>query len=103
MHEEVPLWTEALYRFVTSSMMSAVAYNPERREMEIEFIGGAVYRYRNIPQRLWSGMMNASSKGKYFWKHIRRYVRKYPYKRVRFMRKEDVPLPKHMKKKGYKT
>ena len=102
-HEKVPLWTEALYKFVVSSMMSAVAYNPERREMEIEFVGGAVYRYRNIPQSLWTGLLNASSKGKYFWKHIRRFVKKYPFKRVRFMRKEVLPIPKNLAKKGYTT
>ena len=102
-HEEVPLWKEALYRFVSSSMMSAVAYNPDRREMEIEFVGGAVYRYRNIPAHLWEGLINAPSKGKYFWRHIRRYVETYPYKRVRFMREETVPLPESLKEKGYKT
>ena len=102
-HEEVTLWKESFYKFVTSSMMSAVAYNPERREMEIEFVGGAVYRYRNIPKSLWEGLMNAPSHGKYFWKHIRRFVTQYPFKRVRFMRKEDVPLPKGLKEKGYKT
>ena len=102
-HEEVPIWKEALYKFVVSSMMSAVAYNPEKEEMEIEFVGGAVYRYRNIPKDLWTGLLNASSHGKYFWKHIRRFVEKYPFKRVRFMRKETLPLPKSLEERGYKT
>ena len=101
--EEVPIWTEALYKFVVSSMMTAIAYNPPTRELEIEFGGGAVYRYKNIPPHLWKGLVNAPSKGKYFWKHIRRAVTTYPYKRVRFPRRETKELPKWMQKKGYKT
>lgn len=102
-HEQVPIWSEVLYKFVISSMMEAIAYNPETRELEIEFKGGAVYRYRNVTKTMWNNLNRAGSKGKWFWKYMRRFVRRFPYKRVRFLRKETEKLPKSLREKGYKT
>lgn len=51
--------------------------------LEIQFNSGSVYKYRNIEKFRFEEFMNAPSKGKYFWQHIRQETVKYPYERVR--------------------
>lgn len=54
---------------VESKMMKSAGY--WYRTMEIEFQGGAVYRYRKVPRALFDAMMKASSKGAFFAQNIR--------------------------------
>ena len=84
--EQVDIFTEDLMHYVSSSNIAAIGYREKEKKMQIEFISGAVYTFYNIPKRLFTGIMNAGSHGKYFWKHIRRFWGRYPYRRVRFMR-----------------
>lgn len=56
---------------VSSSNLSSVGYEEPAQVLEIEFNGGAVYQYFNVPQRIHQELMNASSHGKYFHRHIK--------------------------------
>nr|WP_228859692.1 KTSC domain-containing protein [Xenorhabdus sp. PB61.4] len=47
--------------------------------MEIGFHDGGVYQYYAVPSRVYQGLMNASSKGKYFHQYIRN---SYQYKKI---------------------
>ena len=97
--EQKDLFSQALYTFVVSSNLSAIAYDKKTKELEVEFIKGAVYRYKNVPYSTYKGLANAGSKGKYFWKHIRGLKGKepiYSYSRLRF-RKEMNKIPKYVK------
>ena len=47
--------------------------------MDVEFAGGAVYRYFAEPAAVHAVMMDASSKGVFFNQHVRA---KYPFARV---------------------
>lgn len=39
--------------------------------LEVEFLSGTIYRYYYVPLDIYMGMLEATSKGKYFWQHIR--------------------------------
>jgi len=56
---------------VTSSDLRSVGYEEETQTLEIEFNSGSVYRYANVPPHEYEGLINASSKGKYFHANIK--------------------------------
>lgn len=65
--------------FVSSSALRSVGYEEEQRVLEIEFPGGEVYRYFDVPPDVHRGLMTARSAGRYFHQRIRGV---YEYKRV---------------------
>ena len=66
-------------RFVTSSNVSSVGYDPQTQTLEVEFLSGAVYQYYGVPDHIYSEMMSAGSKGRFLHTYIRNA---YPYSRV---------------------
>ena len=56
---------------VDSSDLSAVGYDSITGTLTIEFNSGGIYEYYNVPQNIYDGLMNDSSKGKYFHRFIR--------------------------------
>lgn len=50
---------------VESSNVAAVGYDPNRRILEIEFLSGSIYHYRNVPQQVHQDLMAAESKGRF--------------------------------------
>lgn len=60
---------------VSSSNLSSVGYDEKERILEIEFNDGGVYQYYNVPPRIHSELMNASSHGKYFHRKIKEEFR----------------------------
>ena len=65
---------------IRSSAMRSVGYAQEQRVLEIEFTGGEVYRYFDVPPEVYSGLMAAESHGRYFHQHIRN--KSYRYQRM---------------------
>lgn len=55
---------------VNSSNLVSVGYEKETQALEVEFQSGNVYRYLNVPETMYQGLMTASSKGEYFHDHI---------------------------------
>ena len=51
---------------VISSNLSSVGNDTKSRTLEVEFLNGSVYQYSNVPSSIFSGLMNAASKGQYF-------------------------------------
>lgn len=77
--EGITPWIE-----VESSNINAVRYSPKTKNLFIKFGQPQVqsmYKYENISEDLFLGLLNAESKGKYFWKFIRPFHKEYPYKR----------------------
>ena len=66
---------------VSSSAMRSVGYNGHERILAIEFPNGDVYRYFDVPESEYEGLMAAESHGGYFHRHIRDGG--YRYERVR--------------------
>ncbi|CAN5151697.1 hypothetical protein BH11ACT5_BH11ACT5_05520 [soil metagenome] len=54
---------------VTSEAILSIGY--ENSTLEIEFVGGDVYRYFLIPEREYRGLILAESMGAYLAKYIR--------------------------------
>jgi hypothetical protein len=58
---------------VKSSNIAPVGYDLMSSTLEIEFKGGAVYRYADVPYHKYESLMLADSKGTYFKQCIREY------------------------------
>lgn len=56
---------------VSSEALLSVGYDADRRTLEVEFTGGGVYRYFDVPPELYVGLMTSPSKGEFFAGHIR--------------------------------
>jgi len=56
---------------VESSNLKSVGYDSERRVLEVEFVGGAVYQYDGVPPTVYAQLMSAASHGSYFSANIR--------------------------------
>ena len=65
---------------VDSSMLVAVGYDEENREMRVIFTTGDTYRYLNVPKSTYLELMNSESKGAYMKTHV---IDVYPARRVR--------------------
>lgn len=56
---------------VNSTDLTSVGYNADSQTLEIEFKSGGIYQYFNIPEGVYSALINANSHGKYFNQNIR--------------------------------
>lgn len=65
---------------VASSNLSSVGYDTGTEVLEIEFLDGSLYRYTGVPVTVYTGLMQAPSKGSYFFAHIRTT---YSYQQLR--------------------
>lgn len=66
---------------VMSSDLASVGYDKETQVLEIEFRNGTIYQYFNIPESIYSGLMSASSHGRYFAAYIKKGG--FSYKQIR--------------------
>ena len=64
---------------VVSSNLSRIRYDENTSTLEIEFLGGRVYQYFDVPAQVFEELRNADSHGKYFNAHIKGH---YRYARV---------------------
>lgn len=55
---------------VISSAINSIGYKAEQEVLEIEFAGGTVYEYFDIPHEIYDEMMHAQSLGGYVNEHI---------------------------------
>jgi KTSC domain len=64
---------------VDSESIASIGYADDAEVLEVEFVNGAVYRYRGVPQDLYEDLRQAPSKGAFFNHNIRDA---YPYEQV---------------------
>ncbi|GAA3032050.1 hypothetical protein GCM10020229_49360 [Kitasatospora albolonga] len=62
---------------VESSCLSSVGHRGTT--LELEFHGGSVYAYADVPEAEYRALLAAPSLGRYFHAHIRD---RYPYRRL---------------------
>lgn len=60
-----------LRQVVHSESLRSIGYDKRSRTLEIEFHGGAVYSYERVPIELWTELLRAESKGKFFQHRVR--------------------------------
>jgi len=58
-----------------SSNLSRVRYDESTNTLEIEFHGGRVYQYFDVPAHVYEGLISADSHGTFFNEQIKGYYR----------------------------
>ncbi len=53
-------------RPVDSTLIRSIGYDLASSVLEVEFVGGHVYEYEDVPLSIYSELMAAESKGTYF-------------------------------------
>jgi hypothetical protein len=56
---------------VRSRDLALVGYDAATSILEVVFRAGGVYRYREVPESVYHGLMSAPSHGTFFQKHIK--------------------------------
>ena len=64
---------------VASSNLASVGYEEQTETLEVEFLGGAVYQYYNVPLNMYEQLMQTPSKGRFLSTYIKNA---YAYSRV---------------------
>nr|WP_203729905.1 KTSC domain-containing protein [Streptomyces sp. SID12501] len=59
--------------------MASVGYESNSGTLEVQFRNGSTYQYAGVPEAVFSGLMNAASKGRY----LDVFVKKVGYPVVR--------------------
>lgn len=54
-----------------STSLKSAAYDAAKQQLEVEFTAGTVYRYRDVPASVYSGLLEAKSPGQFFAASIR--------------------------------
>lgn len=70
---------EIAMQAVESSNIKSAGYNLGQNILRIEFNGGGVYNYYEVPKDVFEGLVSAESVGKFFHKHIKG---RYDYKKA---------------------
>jgi hypothetical protein len=65
---------------VSSSSIASIGYSTDAGTLEVEFVTGRVYRYRDVKEGTYDALIGASSKGRFFNEHIKDA---YPFECVR--------------------
>jgi hypothetical protein len=50
---------------VESSMIHAVGYDEEARELEVVFNNGGIYRYQDVDRSVYENLLDADSEGRF--------------------------------------
>ena len=56
---------------VSSSNIASIGYDNDTEILEVEFLNGSVYEYKNVTSVVYEELMNAASHGSYFNREIR--------------------------------
>jgi len=63
---------------INSSAISSVGYDEQRSVLEVEFEGGAIYDYFDVPPKVYNELLKAPSKGRFVSMRVRD---RYPFVR----------------------
>lgn len=56
---------------VDSSNVARVGHDEDSSTLQVEFLNGGTYQYFDVPEYHYTGLLNASSVGKYLNDHIK--------------------------------
>ena len=60
---------------VQSSNLRSVRYDEAKKNLEIEFHSGIIHQYQNVPSKIHTDLMNASSVGIFYTEKIKNRFR----------------------------
>jgi hypothetical protein len=72
---------------VESTAIAKIGYSKRGHILEIEFINGAVYRYRDVPATVYRDLMSAKSKTRFYDSNVKGHYRSVL---IRSRQKEQV-------------
>ena len=78
---------------VESSNIESIGYDEETKELVVEFKGGQLYLYENVPPLIYKKFLEAESKGRFFGANIKQV---FGYRKVEEEKKEkqsEKPAP----------
>ena len=52
-------------------MITAAGYDPDSRELTVQFASGTIYTYEDVPESIYNGFLAANSQGAFFHKNIK--------------------------------
>lgn len=64
---------------IDSSVIVSVGYDRNRRVLEVELVGGAVYQYLDVPAKEYMALLAAESQGRFYNQRIKP---SYEYRQV---------------------
>lgn len=69
-------------QYRNSTNVRSAGYNAEERYLEIAYRNGSLYRYFNVPPRVYSDFASAPSKGKWVYGVLKQNPKTYPYRLI---------------------
>ena len=66
-------------QMVLSTEIEWIGYEKSDSMLQVEFIEGSVYRYKDVPEDVYQNFLGAQSHGRYFEEQIKG---QYPYRKV---------------------
>ena len=54
------------HEFIESTMLASCEFDPETKELMVEFKGGKKYYYADVPIEIYADLITAKSPGRYF-------------------------------------
>lgn len=64
-----------LWYKVRSSNVDELSYDSKRKLMSVKFRNGRLYVVYGVSPTQWQNILRVKSKGKWYWKHIRRQAK----------------------------
>lgn len=77
--EQQPQQKKLMKHIVQSTNLDWVAYDETKKTLYVQFKGGGYYSYDDVPKEIFTDLLKASSKGRFFWMKIRD---KFKYKKL---------------------
>jgi hypothetical protein len=69
--EQAQITSHISRQTVHSGALAAVGYSKRLHALEVEFVSGAIYRYNNVPPQVYSDLLTATSKARFYDANIR--------------------------------
>lgn len=87
---DLPQRTLTMYE-VDSSNVNLIGYDSDTNQLYVEYNGGDLYEYDNVPLQWWNGLKEADSKGSYIHWFVK--LNDFPYRKVNIPYTVSTMLP----------
>jgi hypothetical protein len=60
-----------VHQFQNSTALTRASFNPETRQMDVQFVGGRTYSHEQVPVDVFEALVSAASPGRYYATNIK--------------------------------
>lgn len=89
---DLPVWEITMYE-VNSSNINLIGYDETTQTLYVEYRGGVLYEYANVPLQWWNGLKQADSKGSWVHWFVKINDSDFPYKKTNIAYTVSSALP----------